>query len=79
MPIYEFTCTSCDHRFERLRSMNHMEEPANCPVCDSDSERELSVFSAFMSSDGGQLSAVPGAGGGCCGGGGGGCACAMGA
>jgi putative FmdB family regulatory protein len=78
MPIYEYTCTSCGHEFERLRSMSHMNEPAPCPECDADSRRELSVFAAFSSNGEGQASAISGAGGGCCGGGGGGCACAMG-
>jgi len=54
-----------------------MEEPAQCPICNRDSKKELSVFSAFMTNSNGQMSAVAGAGGGCCGGGGGGCACAM--
>lgn len=78
MPIYEFACTRCDHKFEQLRPMDRMAEPAQCPMCDSDSKRQLSVFSAFMTTEGGQTSAIAGAGGGCCGGGGGGCACAMG-
>ena len=78
MPIYEYTCTSCSHEFQKLRSMNSMDEPAPCPDCDSDSKRELSVFAAFTSNEMGQTSAISGAGGGCCGGGGGGaCACAM--
>jgi len=54
-----------------------MEEPAQCPICNRDSKKELSVFSAFMTNSNGQMSAVAVAGGGCCGGGGGGCACAM--
>ena len=77
MPIYEYTCVTCRSRFEKLRSMSRMDEPAPCPDCGSESMRELSVFAAFSSSGGGQATAVAGAGG-CCGGGGGGCACAAG-
>ena len=71
MPLYEYACTACDHEFEKLRPMSKMDEAISCPECDSDSERQLSVFSAFSSNLGGQMSAVAGAGGGCCSGGGG--------
>ena len=79
MPIYEYTCTLCDNRFDRLRSMSQMDAEAPCPDCGSESERQLSVFAAFSSGSDGQMSAVAGAGGGCGGCGPGGCACAMGA
>ncbi len=76
MPIYEYTCTACDHDFDKLRPMSKMDEAAPCPVCEAESERQLSVFAAFSSSANGQTSAVAGTGG--CGGcGPGGCACAM--
>ena len=77
MPIYEFTCTVCATRFERLRPMSHMDDEAPCPECDSDSRRELSVFSAFSSGPSGGASPIAGGGGGCGGCGPGGCACSM--
>ena len=77
MPIYEYTCTACDHQFERLRPISRMNDDAPCPVCDGESDRQLSVFAAFTSSEGSQMSAVPGGGGGCGGCGPGGCACSM--
>jgi putative FmdB family regulatory protein len=32
MPIYEFTCQSCQRRFEELRRMND-QSPGACPSC----------------------------------------------
>jgi putative FmdB family regulatory protein len=51
MPIYEFTCKSCDTKFEHLtRSMS--ENPkAPCPSCGSDkTARALSVFAVSSGS-----------------------------
>ena len=76
MPIYEYTCTSCEHRFERLRPMVRMDDEAPCPECEAEAERSLSVFVSFSSFDGGVISPVAGGGGGCGGCGPGGCACA---
>jgi len=76
MPIYEYACTTCAHRFDRLRPMSRMDDEAVCPECDGDSSRQLSVFAAFSSSADGDSGAIAGAGG--CGGcGPGGCACSM--
>ena len=77
MPIYEYTCTSCECRFERLRPMSRMDDDAPCPECDGDSSRELSVFVSFSSGSNGEVSAIAGGGGGCGGCGPGGCACSM--
>ena len=32
MPIYEFECMHCGHRFERLQKLSDP-DPASCPVC----------------------------------------------
>ena len=78
MPIYEYVCNTCGHTFDKLRPMSRMDDDAPCPICESDSERKLSVFAAFSSDASGMSGAVAGMGG--CGGcGPGGCACAMGA
>ena len=76
MPIYEYSCSVCDHLFERLRPMSRMDDEAPCPQCDSESRRQLSVFSAFSNGGNGEVSAIAG-GGGCGGCGPGGCACSM--
>ncbi|MDP6102790.1 MAG: zinc ribbon domain-containing protein [Dehalococcoidia bacterium] len=76
MPIYEYACTTCRSRFERMRSMDTSQEPSPCPDCGSPSPRALSVFTSFMKSPGGDLVPVGGAsdGLGC----GDGCACSAG-
>ena len=78
MPIYEYTCTTCEHGFERLRPMSRMDDEALCPVCDSESERQLSVFASFSTNANGDVNPIAGGGGGCGGCGPGGCACASG-
>jgi putative FmdB family regulatory protein len=56
MPIYEFTCRSCNHAFETLvRSQSTPE----CPQCRSTQlEKRLSVFATATSTS--AMSAVPG-------------------
>ena len=79
MPIYEYACTVCRHRFDRLRPMSRMNDEAPCPECNSESQRQLSVFASFSAGSNGEVSAIAGGGGGCGGCGPGGCACSMGA
>lgn len=45
MPIYEFTCSKCETKFEKLmKRMGSDEQPA-CPKCGSaKTDRALSVF-----------------------------------
>ena len=53
MPIYEYECRACRHRFELLvRTSSNLAEPGlECPVCrGEDLERLLSLFS--VSSEG---------------------------
>jgi putative FmdB family regulatory protein len=76
MPIYEYFCTACDHRFEQLQSMNvtHNIGP-ECPICEHPAYRAVSIFASFSSGQsGGSETAqrVTGNEGGCCGGG---CGC----
>ncbi|MGB3268502.1 MAG: zinc ribbon domain-containing protein [Rhodanobacter sp.] len=32
MPIYEFECTGCGHRFDRLQKLSD-NDPTTCPAC----------------------------------------------
>jgi putative FmdB family regulatory protein len=32
MPLYDFACSACGHRFERLQKMSDV-DPSHCPVC----------------------------------------------
>jgi len=44
MPLYEYACSKCSHRFEDLVSSHASRAPA-CPKCESKSvDRLLSVF-----------------------------------
>jgi putative FmdB family regulatory protein len=73
MPIYEYACRSCEHRFEELVS-SHGTLVA-CPQCTSgEVSKLLSTFTA-RTVGGDQPAPRPltgGGGGGCCGGG---CGC----
>lgn len=47
MPIYEYHCPSCDHKFEFRRPMSEATAPASCPQCHSGARRTLSVFASI--------------------------------
>ncbi len=66
MPIYEYACTTCHNRFERMRSMDAFDEPSPCPDCGTPSPRALSMFAAFVRSPGGELLPVGVTSGGDC-------------
>ncbi|RPF42976.1 putative FmdB family regulatory protein [Thermodesulfitimonas autotrophica] len=45
MPIYEFRCPRCGHRFERLCQLGETGANLSCPACNSPKpERLLSSF-----------------------------------
>jgi putative FmdB family regulatory protein len=75
LPIYEFACRSCDHRFEELVKVNGSSPAVPCPDCGSSQTTRLMSAFAVRSAPGkgeGLASAFasgPAAGtGGCCGG-----------
>ena len=72
MPIYEYACRSCEHRFEEL--VSSYGTLVACPQCTSgEVEKLLSTFSARTAGGAPALRApTGGGGGGCCGGG---CGC----
>jgi len=50
MPLYEYDCKSCSHRFELLVRGS---EPPKCPACQGTAlERRLSVFAAHVNGAG---------------------------
>ena len=69
MPIFEYRCSACGERFERL--VRAAGESATCPACDS--PRVVRLLSAPSAVRNASTSAVRDDGGGCCGGGGCGC------
>ncbi len=42
MPLYEYRCSQCGHRFEKIQSFS-APETAACPKCEGTSERLLSA------------------------------------
>ena len=74
MPLYEYHCPTCSHKFEKLQPMSAT--GADCPNCEQPAKRAISVF-ARVGSASEEPSFNPGplpplGGGGCCGGG---CGC----
>lgn len=45
MPIYEFRCHKCGHRFEKLCSLGETGEKMQCPTCSAPAPRR--VMSGF--------------------------------
>jgi putative FmdB family regulatory protein len=42
MPLYEYKCKKCGHRFERIQSFS-AEDVKDCPVCQGEVERLIST------------------------------------
>jgi putative FmdB family regulatory protein len=48
MPIYEYYCQNCGHKFELLRSFSEADSPTHCEKCQaSDVKRMLSKVNSF--------------------------------
>ena len=43
MPVYEFVCSSCKHKFEMVRSFSQSGEPAPCPKCGAQVMKKMSL------------------------------------
>lgn len=76
MPLYEYVCPACEVKFEELRPLGRMDDPAECPQGHPAGRRILSVFAAMSRDASGDTVPV---GGGCggCGGGCTNCACSL--
>ena len=74
MPIYEYVCSSCQFKFDRLQPIG--QDGADCDRCGQPARRAVSLFAAFSTGEDGALGPMPGMGGCACGGGA--CACAGG-
>ncbi|MBI2860502.1 MAG: zinc ribbon domain-containing protein [Chloroflexi bacterium] len=66
MPIYEYVCPECGHKFELLRRAGQAEEAAPCPRCNTPARHKFSAFASFSQSASGQSAAIAGGGGGSC-------------
>jgi len=72
MPLYEYVCSDCNIKFDKLLPVGRMNEPASCPQGHSGANRVLSMFAAVTTDAFGEAMSV---GGGGCGGCGDSCAC----
>ncbi len=61
MPIYEFLCSACGHKFEQLVSSMSDDADRTCPQCAGLAKKQLSTFSAHSGG-----SKKPCDSGGCC-------------
>lgn len=52
MPIYEYACTTCGHRFEVFQKMSDP-PPSLCPSCGADEVRKLVSAASFVLKGGG--------------------------
>ena len=46
MPIYEFECSHCGHRFDRLQKLSDT-DPSVCPACDAPHLRRMVSAPSF--------------------------------
>jgi len=60
MPIYEYVCSDCDSKFEKLRPVSQCNEGAACPECQQEAGRILSTFACFSADESGMTSSVGG-------------------
>jgi putative FmdB family regulatory protein len=60
MPLYEYRCEDCGHRFEAMRRMSERADAPGCPECGSAATVLALSASAFLGGGGG------GGGGGAC-------------
>lgn len=60
MPIYEYKCPKCEHKFELMRPFSRSGEGAECPHCHEVAPRVVSVFAAVSLGEGGVSSSVGG-------------------
>jgi putative FmdB family regulatory protein len=45
MPIFEYTCANCGHRFEKLILTSKRAKELRCPMCDSQQvDKNISMF-----------------------------------
>jgi putative FmdB family regulatory protein len=51
MPLYEYKCKKCGHRFERIQTYSAA-DPKECPVCQGEVERLISAPNAHFKGSG---------------------------
>ncbi|HEC22836.1 MAG TPA: zinc ribbon domain-containing protein [Chloroflexi bacterium] len=61
MPIYEYTCPSCGHSFEKRVSFSQADDPQPCPSCGNRRARKQISLIGGTSSGGGSRTHTPAA------------------
>jgi putative FmdB family regulatory protein len=51
VPLYEYKCKKCGHRFERIQTYSAA-DPTECPVCQGEVERMISAPNAHFKGSG---------------------------
>jgi putative FmdB family regulatory protein len=63
LPLYEYRCAGCGHRFEVLQRVGQGAAGLDCPQCGKDSvEKEFSTFAGAVP---GSVGGAAASGGGC--------------
>ena len=44
MPVYEYYCQGCEHKYDAIRPVSRMDEPVPCPKCGEAGRRQISAF-----------------------------------
>lgn len=44
MPIYDYKCKDCTHRFDKMVKMNDHQKNQICPICSGTAERIVSDY-----------------------------------
>jgi putative FmdB family regulatory protein len=59
MPLYEYECQNCQHKFEKLVRLNASNGSVVCPACgSSDVKRAISLFATASSGSSGARDAA---------------------
>jgi putative FmdB family regulatory protein len=54
MPVYEYECTGCGHRFDLRRRVDDKDDEVRCPECNTGHPRRIfSLFTKGPSNGGG--------------------------
>ena len=64
MPIYEYSCSKCGHRFDVLQRVGEDGSSVTCPKCGAAKPEKM--LSAFASSGGGSSASYSAPSGGSC-------------
>lgn len=63
MPMYEYVCTGCKQKFDRLLPMAQRDEEQVCPMCGATAVRNaITAFGCAGSADSGSTGHGPGSG-----------------